>query len=477
MCGLAVLLALEAQAQPNDEFDAGPLFDGFDLTLTVGRRTEAVSPFYYYEQREATRLWAVPPLLSFTRDPDTESAEFDFVYPLLTYDRYGTEYRWQLFQLLSFSGGQNQAEIPAKRFTLFPIYFQQRSPEPDLNYTALFPIYGHLKRRLFRDEIFFVLWPIYVETRKRDVVTENYVFPFFHVRHGDGLYGWQFWPLYGREHKDVTSRTNGFGDVEIIGGHDKRFILWPFFLDRTSGIGTDNPKEEQALLPIYSFLRSPLRDSTTIGWPFFSYVDDREKKYREWQTPWPLIIFARGEGKTTSRVWPFFSQARSATHESDFYLWPIYKYNRFHSDPADRRRTRILFFLYSDIVEKNTETGAALHRVDFWPFYTYRRDFNGNTRLQALAILEPFLSNNKSIERNYSPLWSLWRAEKNQRTQASSQSLLWNLYRRETSPAKKKVSLLFGAFHYQSGAEGKLVRIFYIPIVKTQKSANAESKQ
>ena len=69
--------------------------------------------------------------------------------------------------------------FPVKRFTLFPLYFQQRSPDPNENYTALVPFYGHLKNRLFRDEIFFVMFPIYSETRKRDVVTDNYLYPVF----------------------------------------------------------------------------------------------------------------------------------------------------------------------------------------------------------------------------------------------------------------------------------------------------------
>ena len=332
------------------------------------------------------------PLLSYTRDPDTESKEFDFLYPVMTYDRYGDQYRWQFFQLLSFAGGPTQQESARDRFTLFPLYFQQRSSDPSENYTAVFPFYGHLKHRLFRDEIFFVMFPLYSETRKKDVVTDNYLWPFFHLRHGDGLHGWQFWPLVGNEHKDVTTQTNGFNEVKTIGGHDSFFALWPLFFNNKSGIGTTNAQWQQASIPAYSLLRSPLRDSTTVIWPFFNYVDDREKKYREWDAPWPLIVFARGEGKTTTRVWPFFSQAHNATLESDFYLWPIYKYNRVHSAPLDSRRTRICFFLYSDLTEKNTETEAARRRVDFWPFFTYRRDFNGNSRLQVLALLEPFLS-------------------------------------------------------------------------------------
>ena len=439
----------------------GPIFDHFRLTLETGERTEAAGPFFYSEQKETEHIWAVPPFLSYTKDPATDYEEFDFAFPILTYDRYGSQYRWQLFQVLSLAGGATQQENVRNRVTLFPLYFQQRSSVADQNYTAVGPFYGHLKNRLFRDEIFFVMFPMYSETRKRDVITRNFVYPFFHVRHGEGLQGWQFWPVVGREHKTVTTRTNGFNEVETVGGHDAFFVLWPFFATRTSDIGTDNQLWQQQLLPLYSLQRSPKRNQTTVLWPFFSWIDDREKKYREWEVPWPFLVFARGEGKTTTRFFPLFSRAHTPTLESDFYLWPVYKYNRVHADPLDRRRTRIMFFLYSDTLTKNTETQAWQRRVDFWPFFTHRRDYNGNRRLQVMAVLEPFLPGSHKVERDYSQVWSFWRTEENVQTGAASQSLLWNLYRRETGPSGKKCSLLFGVFQYQSDAEGKHLRLFH----------------
>jgi hypothetical protein len=123
-----------------------------------------------------------------------------------------------------------------------------------------------------------------------------------------------------------------------------------------------------------------------------------------------------------------------------------------------------MLFLYSDVLEKNTETGARSRRADFWPLFTSRRDFNGDQTLQILAILEPILPNNKSIQRNYSPLWSLWRSQKNGKTGATSQSLLWNFYRRDTTHETKKLSILFGLFKYQSTPDGKLWRLFYVPL-------------
>lgn len=497
ICCLLVVAASRARAEDGPHL--GPLFDDSPLTLAPGRRTEAVGPFFYSEEKETQRTWAIPPLFSSLHDPVADYVEMDFIYPVVTYDRFGSEWRWQIFQLFSFAGGEDPAtEQPARRFTLFPIYFQQRSPIPDQNYTAVVPIYGHLKNRLLRDEIFFVMFPIYSKTRKKDVVTDNYVYPFFHLRHGDGLRGWQFWPIVGHEHKEVTTRTNIWGDTETIPGHDSRFVLWPFYLNAYSGIGTENPQHIQSLIPFYSFQRSKNRDSTSYGppaflWPSvytykkeagpnrrtktpiplvnpfnYTHTVDREKKYEEWDAPWPFIVFARGPGKTTSRVWPFFGRAHNDTLESDFYAWPIYKYNRVHSDPLDRHRTRLLLFLYSDIVQKNTETGQAQRRVDFWPLFTHKRDYNGSTRLQLIAPLEPILPNSKSIERDYSPLWSVWRAEKNTKTGASSQSLLWNLYRRDAAPDSKKCSLLFGLFQYESGSAGKRLRLFYIPVVKTK---------
>jgi hypothetical protein len=79
---------------------------------------------------------------------------------------------------------------------------------------------------------------------------------------------------------------------------------------------------------------------------------------------------------------------------------------------------------------------------------------DGNRRLQIMSILEPIFPNSRVMTREYSQVYSFWRQEKNARTGATSRSLLWNLYRRETLGATKKASLLFGLIKYQSTAEG-----------------------
>ena len=469
--GLLIWLCSSLPALSIDDASFGLLYHRFPLTLAPGERTEAFGPFFYCQKEEESKTWAVPPVLSHADNDDLDFEHFDFFWKVSTYDRFGQEYRWQLLQLLSFAGGGTQSDTNVHRFSLFPVYFQQRSQIPEKNYTAVVPFYGTLKGRLFRDEIKFVLFPLYGQTRKKDVVTDNFLFPILHLRQGEGLHGWQVWPLFGSEHKEITTRTNHWGDSEVVGGHDKHFALWPLYFNQHTGIGTDQEARQQALLPFWTSLRSAQRDSTTYLWPLgFTHTEDHEKRYEEWGAPWPLVVFARGEGKTTDRIWPFFSQSHNTNLVSNWYLWPAYKFNKLKADPFERERTRILLFLYSDVRAKNTEAGTRRRQIDLWPLFTVRRDFEGKSRVQLLSLVEPILPNNTGVERNLSPLWSIWRSEGNAKTGATSQSFLWNLYRRDATPETRKTSFLFGLFQRRSSPEGKHWRVLFIPVGKTKQA-------
>lgn len=483
--GLAMLWisgGLRLDAAPAGEEGSDPsyglLLHRFDLTLQPGKRLEAVGPLYFQERlAEGAHGWGFPPLVSWTRDPGTESSELDILYPLLTYDRFGPENRWQFLQLLGFSGGTSMDNADKRRFSLFPFYFQQRSSDPANRYTAVVPFYGTFKNRFFRDEVNFLLLPLYVKSLKREVYTENYVYPFFHVRYGGGVTGWQFWPVIGAETKAITQKTNNWGDTIELPGHRKVFFAWPIYFNEHLGLGTTNEQHSFGFVPLFTVEHSPLRDSLAFPWPLgYRVTHDREKQYREWSAPWPLITFARGPGKTANRVWPLFSRAATPEIQTSFYLWPIYKTADIHAAPYERDLTKVLFYLYSGLHERNTDTGEHLTRHLLWPLFSYRSDFQGRQRFQALALLEPLLPTSKSIERNYSPVYALWRDERNPVTKTSSQSLLWNLYRHETTKDSKKCSILFGLFQYQTGAVGKHMRLFYIPFGKKPAAQTASPK-
>jgi hypothetical protein len=471
---LACFAAVSALADQDGEFIAGPAFSSVKMTLDDGRYEDVGGPFFYSQLIDTQRQWAFVPLFCNTRTPEVDWEEWEFVYPLLDYRRFGPEYRLELCELLSFYGGRDQAADHIERFTVFPFYFQQLSSDSRLDYMAVVPFYGHLVNRLFHDDIRFIMFPLYAETRNKDMITDNYLYPIFNRVRGGSAKGWQVWPLVGETRRSVTLQTNNMGYVMTNGGYDRLFVLWPFYSKDRSGLGTTNPAASLTLIPFFSQTRSPSRDSTSYGWPFgYNVVNDRENQYVEHDIIWPLFVRAHGS-KTLTRYFPFYSEARNADLESRFYLWPLYLYKRMTVAPLDRRRGRILFFLYSDTVEKNTVSGEFKRRVDFWPFYTFRRELNGDRRLQVLAPLEPFLPNNRSVPREYSPLWTLWQSERNAQTGAASQSLLWNLYRHEKTPNSKKISLLFGLFQYQSKPEGGSWRVCYLN-VKTARAARPKS--
>jgi hypothetical protein len=225
-------------------------------------------------------------------------------------------------------------------------------------------------------------------------------------------------------------------------------------------------EKQFVVVPFYTSQKSALRETVTYGFPLgFTKITDREKQFEEWGAPWPFITMARGPGKTVNRFWPLFSQARSTNLISNFYLWPLYKYNGVRDEAFERDRTRIALFLYSDVSERNLPGKTEFRRRDFWPLYTHRKEHNGNERLQVLSLLEPLIPNNKSIERNYSHLWSIWRDEKNKKTGERSQSLLWNLYRREKNEPElsSKQADFFGLFQREKRPEGNRYRLFYLP--------------
>ncbi len=446
---------------------AGPLAQKFPLTFAEGTRTEVLGPLWNFQETGNETLWGVPPAISYKIDRSTDSEEMDVLYPLISYDRFGKEYRFHLMQWLAFSGGESIGGGTRDRFHLFPLYFQQRSADdPSRNYTAFLPFYGSMRQKMFRDRVEFILFPLYVETQKRDVITKNYMLPFFHLREGEQLSGWQFWPLGGQERKDSFSRTNTLDQVEVSPGHVKSFVLWPIFSSDRTGVGTDNEGTFLALLPLGAWQRSPNRDASTYLWPFFSYVDDREKKYREWGLPWPFIVASLGEGKTGWRVWPLYGSVRTDSKSTRTVLWPLWRGERAKAPAIERDRHRAMLFLYSSIHEKNVRANQTRRRTDFWPLFTWKREYDGSTKLQALSLVEPFVLNNKSVERNYSPLWSLWRSEHHAKTGKSSLSVLWNLYRQETGRETLRRSFLFGLYQCEDVGGQRKHRVFFIPFGK-----------
>lgn len=452
--------------------EAGPAWHDFPLTLQPGDASEAFGPFWGEENGDGVWTWRLSPLISHQEEAATERSEYEVLYPVFTYDRFGTEYAARFLQLFQITGSTTVDDESSKRTTIFPFFFHQKSTNPTNGYFAILPLYGHLRNRLFRDEVRFILAPLWVSSKKRGVRTDNLLFPIFHRRHGGGVRGWQVWPLVGVEKKEITYRLNNLDEEEVVPGHVRKFFALPFFIHERKGLGTANPVTNWFFFPAYTQTRSPEMDYTSVL--LFGYRTNRVEHFSEWSTPWPFIGWAHGPGKTARRFWPLFGHARSPSQTSDFVLWPIYTHRGQQGPSFKRDRTRLLFFAYSDQRLVNTISGDEFRRRALWPLFNYRKDLNGQKRLQILAPVEPVLPHNKSIERLYAPLWSLYRAESDPKTERASQSLLWNFWRRDIFPERKRTSFLFGAIKTEKSGPRRRWRFFWRPM-ETRGEASVEA--
>ena len=74
-----------------DEIIAGPAYSDYRLTLEMGRGQEAVGPFFSAQQTGEQWQWNVSPLFCYTRTPEEDWTESEFLYPVFTWRRFGTE--------------------------------------------------------------------------------------------------------------------------------------------------------------------------------------------------------------------------------------------------------------------------------------------------------------------------------------------------------------------------------------------------
>ena len=452
---------------------AGPLFDRFPLTLLPGTRTEAFGPFYYRVETPKATIVGVPPFFSIVDSPYHDARDVAILPPLLSYHRYGTQYTLMVTPLLNFFGGNYQNEVTRDRTLLFPFYFRQKSNNPDLRYVAVFPVYGTVKGIFQRTKARWIMAPIFVESWKRDVHTRNFLYPIFHLREGNGLKGWQFWPFAGAETKSLTQRTNDFGEVIPVPGHEKLFIMWPFYFREELGLGTSNRASFRGYWPAYTALKSEARNTYSAFFSLYSYTDDRVQKYRQWGFPWPIWVKARGEGKHITRIIPFYNYGSNNLIVSRSYMWPAYIKRTLDTGPALVTRTRVMLYLWSEVKEEVKATGEIRRRQNSWPLFTRQEDAEGSYRLQVFAPLEPMLPAGEVVERVFSPLWSVWRSQYNATNHAASESFLWNLYRHDRTPDLTRWSLLWGLFQGRQTKDQETLRVFFIPITQRRDPALA----
>ena len=427
-CAIAVILtvlfmAMSAWADSGHKgpeegtiFTLWPLVDYRESPAENYSNLSLFGPLFKFQKKGNDRDTALRPLFYDTANTKTDWSSTEYLYPLASSSTSSEASTVQVMQLYQKNIYHKDEEGKQEKGTmLFPFYISGRS-EKYGPYTSVFPLYGDIYERFWRDEYHYVLFPLYGRTVKKGTTTRNYLYPFFATTDGERESGFQAWPLYGQSAKE--------------GVYSKRFVLWPFYMKEQSGLDTDNPTKRLYLLPLYAATDSPKSTARYYLWPFFGHKTDSQGNLEERDYFWPFVRTIRGDTRTLDSFLPFYSRDERKETRKLWYMWPLYKHEEMDSAVFRQDRDRVLYFLYTDNRESWPKDGSEKRRTAFWPLFVYNRDPRGIKSLSLPAPVEPVLDR-EGIEKVWAPFWRIYQQRWNDQGD-SAVSFLWNLYWHES---------------------------------------------
>jgi hypothetical protein len=401
-----------AEPERGTIFTLWPLIDYRSSPAEGFRNLSILGPLIKFQTKGADSETAVRPFFFESQNSKHGTVSTDFLYPAASKETTPEAFNYEVFRL--YQKTIYRKDEPKRRqegVTFFPFYITGTS-EKYGPYRSIFPFYGDMYQRFWRDEYHIALFPLYGRTVKNGTSTSHYLYPFFSRTKGDKEAGFEVFPLYGQSEKEGVYR--------------KRYLLWPFWNTSETGLDTANPTSKTTLFPLYASSDSPLRSSRNYFWPFFGYSEDREKKSRQVDYFWPLIYTERGEKRNVTSLLPIYAHETSPEAEKSWYFWPLYRHSELHSPIFEEKQDRVLFFLYRDRLERWPKDGAERRRLAVWPLFLYKTTPHGVSSLSVPAPVEPVLDK-EGIEHNWAPYWRLYQRRWNDNGDSAS-SLLWNLF-------------------------------------------------
>ncbi|MEM7008879.1 MAG: hypothetical protein AAF462_07055 [Thermodesulfobacteriota bacterium] len=439
---------------------------------TGKKKIDALGPLISYDKEGNEEGYGFRPLFYNHKDYRKDRGSLDVVYPLFTYRTFKDDTKMQvLMYIFYYKSTLEDSGFREKEFTLFPILYGRKAENPDRSFFAFFPLFGNMKHKFGKDEINFFLFPLFLQTKNNGVTNSNLLWPFIGAYSGNGVEGGRLWPVYGIK----TAEDNSVYD---------QFALWPIYMKREKEFYGARIKS-LAVLPFYYGLDMPGRKQRTYGWPFFTYIENTNKDFRRWDMPWPLVTFSRGS-VNTNRIFPLFSVKKEEDFEAGYAVWPVYSWRSHKLDDYEIKRRAFMFFLYKDVQNiPRTERGRDSRAINVWPLFTYRRTTDGKSYFNFISPLETFLQDNAPRERNWAPLWTIFRWDRDEEGNEVS-SFLWNTFRTESTKKGVKVELrpiipvisyentdekgkfyiLGGLFGYKKDKETnkKILKFLFIPV-------------
>jgi len=385
-----------------------------------------------YISKHKNRLNAIRPFISTFGDDTKRENETDLLWPIGA-KRVGDDQKKYRFILLGNSqqvNPLNDYERIYESYWLYPIIWQKWEKDTE-NSFVFFPFYGEINSCFTFDKANFVLWPIWAKSRRKDVVSNDYIWPFFNSSDGEKVRRYRFWPFY------CYSRRDNIGI--------NRSYMWPFFHTNES-LHPNVKGKGYFFLPFYgqtSYYNTRAMSesySRTILWPLYSHYATEFEKTPErntYQTKswalWDSRTNDEGQESYRDYYWPFYGIKKRANYKRTFIMWPFWQ--TYITSGEREIIEKNLFPFYRYYMKENNEGEMEEEKRVYWPFY--RKEFKGNETYSSAPALFPFHID--EITRNYSPLWSLYRKWEGE--DYAHFELFWGFYYNYKSNERKHWSL------------------------------------
>ncbi|MBI3985669.1 MAG: hypothetical protein HY343_02015, partial [Lentisphaerae bacterium] len=344
---------------PAHGFDFGPIASR-DTSPDGRVRWRAAGPFFEYQKApDHSTFWALRPLFSSTVLPSDRRKDRECLWPIWFSKTQKDDYVWRLIYLVNWHNFEITNAAPRYSFWILPLYFQGRDAG-ERKYWALFPIGGTIRDFLMRDEMTFVLFPLYGRARINEVTTRTWFWPVFSRTTGHGNERHRVFPFY------LYSSRRG----EIV----KRSILWPLWTSARYS-APESPGYGYFLFPLYGHVKLQNHESWYVVPPFIRFT--RGEKQSVTYCPWPFVQTGSGIADKFY-LWPLWGRKTIEGERSAFVLWPFYRQRRVSNSLTDRDHVVLFPFLRSERQTwKAPEGGKQPPPPDerafkLWPLYTYR---------------------------------------------------------------------------------------------------------
>ena len=427
-CALAFLLSavlpllLQGCMVKPGRTELGPFYYKRPLPDRDGTESAVLWPFFQRIRSEKVNQFGIRPIFNY-RIAQTEGIkgtikEIQAIWPLFLHRTTEgmAESRTRLYPIVfhhrfNHPGGETEVDT----FVL-PLIFTGRDGNRG-RYFGLFPLGGILKGIFGRDQIRFILFPLYADSRIGEHRSWNVLWPILEYSKGGGWRSFRVFPFVSWKQKDNW--------------YEKLYILWPFFGRIQEWLSTERPTDSWYILPFYGRQQTPFGYVRYYLYPFFSYQrsENPGNRFKAWQVPWPFLSFMRGDNFHKNYFWPFWGRGRfKQEYRKDFALYPIYRFYSYRTDVSVNTRRSILPF-YWDKHVSDTQGNLLGRRDKVWPFLDLA--WSKQTGAYRLRILSPlWYRDAEGFERNYGDFYSLYKREVHLNGVLDQKILWYRWYRR-----------------------------------------------